>query len=277
MRERLVLVRAVLARAGLAMSMLVLAACAAGPHEPTVASEDFCSDPRIVVEMQRQDPKLLPMGMPWCEATNVAFRRDGETIEIPVAKVLRGYQSSYDVLWGVADTIIRLPDDRLVNLGPNSAVPIRNTGTVERHVADVLGMGPVRPSHQRFDRFYAAILELTKRGYCVSYDMKPPFAGQLSECTTLSGLYGEVSYLPGATTWEQAKAIACGQIDRSAAPCPINDMSLAADAQGHALYVIEFWLDDRYLYYTVDAMTGSPRRRWASPSSIPVDQLLSAH
>jgi hypothetical protein len=181
---------------------LAIAGCANKPQQPMVAIEDFCSDPRIMVEMQRQDPKLEPMGQPWCEASKVAFRRDDKVTEIPVAQVLRGTSRSYDVVLIVSDSIVRLPEDRLVNLGPNSPLPIQDNGRLERHLRRVFGMDVNRPPTPQFDRFYSAFLELTKRGYCVTYDMKPPFTGQLSECIGIPGFIGEVSLMPGATTWQ---------------------------------------------------------------------------
>ncbi len=234
-----------------------LASCASKYTEPMVAIEDFCSDPRILVEMQHQDPKL-EMGQPWCKASKVSFRRDGELTEIAVAQVLRGWAFSGDVGYGVSDSIIRLPEDRLVNLGPNAPVPVRSAGLVERHLTQSLDMQIARPATYQFDRFYSAFLELTKRGYCWTYEMKPPFEGQLSECSRLAGFYGDVSYMPGTTTWQQAKEIACGFAESG---CPVYSMSLAANAQGRAFYVVELQAGDRCQHYTIDAMTGAPSRR----------------
>jgi hypothetical protein len=241
-----------------------------------VAIEDFCSDPRIVAEMQRQDPKLQPMGQPKCDASKVAFRRDGETIDIPVAQVFRGFAQSYDMIWGVSDSIIRLPEDRLVNLGPHAPVPF--TEILKSHLARVLDMrlGAAVPQYYQFESFYSAFLESTDSGYCRFYEMKPPFAGQLSLCSRMEKFSGEVSYAPGATTWQEAKEIACGF---SESGCSIYSMSLAANAQGRATYVVLLRVGHRCHFYDIDAMSGTPSRRGqdrscASPPSL--EEVLEA-
>ena len=220
-------IRTFAAAISLCVLILPLASCASKPSERMVAIEDFCSDPRIVVEMQRQDRKLQPMGQPWCQASKVPFRRDGEVTDIPVASVQRGFAQSYDMIWGVSDSIIRLPEDRLVNLGPNAPVPF--SAILESHLVRVLGMqrNAAIPQHYQFDRFYSAFLELTESGYCMFYEMKPPFAGRLNQCSRMEQFSGEVSYLPGITTWQEAKEIACGFAESG---CPIYSMSLEHDS-----------------------------------------------
>ena len=269
----------------LGLLLLILASSAGKATEPMVAIEDFCSDPRIVVEMQRKDPKLSQ----WCIASKVVFRRDGEMFEIAVAQVLRGYVLSFDLHLPVFDSIVRLPEDRLVNLGTNSPVPIKNTGILDRHLTRVLDMrvaylaqipGKIAPSATyKFDRFYTAFLELTERGYCLSYEMKPPFEGLLSQCGGDIEFSGDVSYVPGATTWRQAQDIACGLIDRGSSRCPVYSMSFVAGGRGQALYVVELLenASRQRLYYAVDAMTGVPSLRGKSSLhglELPLDKLL---
>jgi hypothetical protein len=229
-----------------------------------------------MAEMQRQNPKLQP-GKPWCEVSKIAFRRDGEVTDIPVAQVLRGYGQSYDMIWPVTDSIIRLPENRLVNLGPDAPVPFKQS--LDNYLVRRLRMQMhvARPVTYQLDRFYSAFLEWTKHGYCMSYEMKPPFVGQLSQCSRATEFVGDVSYAPGTTTWEQAQEIACRVIDRSSSRCPIFSLALVADSKGKAFYVVELLVDGRCLYYVVEATTGIPTLRGQrSPDepSIPVEKLL---
>ena len=256
--------------------LLALASCASKLSAPMAAIEDFCSDPRILVEMQHQDPKL-EMGQPWCKASRVSFRRDEEIVDIPVAQVLRGYTNSSDAIAIVTDSIIRLPENRLVNLGPMAPVPFKER--LDGYLMAVLTMQPpvARPMTYQFDRFYTAILERTKRGYCMSYEMKPPFVGQLSQCSGTTNFSGDGSYLPGSTTWKDAQKIACRAKDRSPSSCSIFSMGLVADPKGEAFYVVELLVDGRCLYYVVEAMTGIPSLRGQrSPDepNIPFEKLL---
>lgn len=249
-----------------AILLLPLGSCSTEPSELKIANEDFCSDPRIVQEMQRQDPKLQP-AKPWCSASSIAFRDDGNVQDIAVAQVSRGIAQSGDMLWGVDDSIIRLPDDRLVNLGPNAPLPVPNKLLV--HLMEALNISATQPQAHAILKFYSDFLEPTKRGYCVTYEMNPPFEGQLNQCSSLEPFSGDVSYMPGATDWQEAHEAACGLVPSGSDDCSVLSMNLETGAQGQLQYVVEVRFRSPAAYnttyqrsfYLIDVMTGvaSPR------------------
>lgn len=259
--------------------------CAMTPKARPIAIEDFCSDPRIIAEAQKQDPKLQK-SPPWCEASRIAFRRDGEVTDIAVASVLRGYGFSYDVGYEVTDSIIRLPEDRLVNLGRVAPVPIRRDAAVLQLLKD-LQLDEDGRSAAILGRFYKPFLELTKRGYCLTYEMLPPFSGRISQCAGSYALFGNATYMPGATTWAQARADACNLIQDIPWNCGIADQRLLADETGKAVYLIELThflpegseaLNERF-YFFVDIATGVATlrgHRLSNQPKIELEQLLKS-
>jgi hypothetical protein len=220
--------------------------------------------------MQIKDPELSPSGS-WCEASRVPFRREGHIVDVAVASVERGYVMSIDVVIPIMDSIVRLPDDRLVNLGHVAPVPLQD-GAPLGSIMKGLEIDAGTSDASVLKKFYEPALELTKRGYCVVYEMKPPFTGSMSQCAGSGAFFGGATYMPGATTWKQARAMACDLVQGPTDRCEIFEQRLFTDENANAVYLIQVlhYLPDgskyKYerLYFFIDVMTGRATLRGRS-------------
>lgn len=254
----------------IALLLAAIAGCATEPPAPKIAVEDFCSDPRIVSEMQKVEEVA-----PQCTASRVPFRHGDRVVDVAVASVLRGIEMSTDVGFDVTDSIVRLPDDRLVNLGRSAPVPLLDRAGLAA-VMRALDIDADLSSATALQEFYAPVLEVTKRGYCVTYEMKPPFAGSVAQCAGSSTFFLEATYMPGATTWRQAPGLACALVD-PADRCELFEQRPITDESGKAVYLVHVLhylpagskFKYERLYYFVDVMTGVPTLRGRSMPNEP--------
>lgn len=212
--------------------------CASPRDETAHVVSDICSDPRVIAERERWRPKPTA-DLPACDASTITFREGEEDTEIAVARVLRRYVISGDMVWAEMESLVRLPDNRVANLGEKAPVPIAQYHA-QNYLTEALDMNAGangQPCCFEVKKFYKPVLESDQRGYCVTYYMKPPFTGSFGHCNIHDKMEGEVGYADGVLTWQQAFDIMCQLADRSSSgDCLVRDMRLAADERGDAVY-----------------------------------------
>jgi len=209
---------------------------------------------------------------------SILYRLDGVITRATLAAITT-MQNRGDHWTPTYEHFLRTTDNRVIPIG--KGLFLSNART-ELLLLQQLGINAAQAgglNGMDFAVFDDKLIEKVSDNYCVTYQMKPPFAGALHDCAGSTMPIGSVGYIPVALRAREAIQRACGQVfTETQRKCQNNDIDplfnvTERDAQGNLYFVVTLrrYLRTRhdlatqnsvpveydYLVYRVDAISGT--------------------
>jgi len=202
---------------------------------------DLCSSPHLPSESKH------------CRVELILYRAHGHVSRAELAQVVVGFSRNFDVTSPILEYFLRDQTGTIIPLGTFGQA---NNFWANAALHRLLGLGGgIAGVDGAF--FYDRIIEIRSGKYCVVYQPKPPFTGELLDCegNRNHSVLGEIAYSPDIVSLRAAVRSVCSRIEaETSRKCQNNDVgpirsALDRNSDGSLYYVIT-------LRRTLDVATG---------------------